>query len=94
MRIVFAVLLAAAAVASPAHARHGEDDRRTTQQSVAVSREQALATARTEGVVRVREVKLRDGLWKIEGWTSDARPIEVRIDGTTGAVLKREIYPR
>lgn len=93
-RIVLAFSLACILAApAPALARHGDRDRGAAQ-AVAVTQAQAVATARDAGVARVREVKLREGRWKVEGWTGNGQPIEVEIDAGTGAVVKRETYPR
>lgn len=93
-RIVLFGAIAAALLMTPvAEARRGGDDDRSAQQAT-VKHDQAVATARAEGVARVREVKLREGRWKVEGWAADGRAIEVEIDATSGAVLKVEFYGR
>jgi uncharacterized membrane protein YkoI len=91
--ILFAAIAAALLVTPVAEARRGGDDDRPAQQAT-VTRDQAVATARAEGIVRVREVKLREGRWKVEGWAADGRALEVEIDATSGAVLKVEFYTR
>jgi uncharacterized membrane protein YkoI len=94
VRAVLLVLMAASVAApGPALARRGGDDR-AVQQTVAIPRAQAVETARAEGVARLREVKLRDGRWKVEAWTTAGQPIEVEIDAATGVLLKGETYPR
>ncbi len=85
-------LVAAFALAQPALAerRGGRDDRSAS--SFQISREQAEATARAEGIVDIWEVKARRGVWKFEGADVDGRKLEVSINGQTGAVVKREVY--
>lgn len=92
MRLCLSLLVVALLASPPALARHGRDDHRGAAGRVTVSQEAAVERARAEGVARLREVKLRDGRWKVEGWTSQGRAIEVEIDAATGAVVKREIY--
>jgi uncharacterized membrane protein YkoI len=95
MRKVLLALLAAATMAAApvAEARHGRrGDDRGAQGPVNISHDQAVAIARQNGLVRVRETDLRDGLWKVEGWHSNGRTMEIRISAATGAVVKLEFY--
>ncbi len=107
--VPMSLALAFAAVLSQAPtvalARHGSDDHPSGHHSsshhtgattvqTAVSRDAAVTIARDQGVARVREVKLRDGHWEIEGWVQDGRRIEVDVHAGTGDVLKRETYAR
>lgn len=91
--LAIAVLAAVCAVATPALAdRRGGRDDSAHAEHAAVTREQAIETARQQGVATVREVRLRDGVWKVEGHTDGGRAIEVEIDAHSGAVVKRELY--
>lgn len=95
MRRVLAILAlaAASAVATPATAHsHGGRDDRSNAERVAISRDQAIETARAQGVATIREVDLRDGNWNVEGYTDSGRRIEVEIDARSGQVVKRELY--
>lgn len=84
-----ALALALALGPAPALAHHSAEHERAAP--VRVSRERAAAIAAEQGVTRVREIELRRGRWKVEGFAADGRVIEVEIDAQTGAVLKREI---
>ncbi|MDX2234047.1 MAG: PepSY domain-containing protein [Hyphomonadaceae bacterium] len=88
--IVGAAALAATAWPAPAEARRGGRDGEVV--AATVTREAAIETARGLGLIRVREVKLRDGLWKVEGWSAEGLDVEVEIDAGSGAVVKHEIY--
>jgi uncharacterized membrane protein YkoI len=91
--ILTATFVLAAATPALAH-RHGGDDhsQHQQQQQTAISQERAVEIAREQGVATVREVKMDDGAWKVEGTTSEGRRIEVEINPQTGAVVKRELY--
>ena len=91
MMILTAAFALAAATPALAH-RHGGDDHSQHQQQAAISQERAVEIAREQGVATVREVKMDDGNWKVEGTTSEGRRIEVEINPQTGAVVKRELY--
>lgn len=87
-----ALLLIAGTAVSPAFAHKGGDDRGQSSASFSVSREQALAAARNEGLVDLWESKARRGEWKFEGADADGFKLEVSIDGHTGQVVKVERY--
>ena len=92
-RIIALAALSAAALAAPALADHrGGHDHGAAQQQAGISQERALEIARGQGVATVEEVKLEEGLWEIEGRTSEGRRIEVEINAENGAVVKRELY--
>lgn len=87
-------MLAAVCATAPAEARRGErEDRGAGVQEVKVSRENAIAIAHELGLIRLHEVKLRDGRWEVEGWREDGLRIEVEVHAGTGAVVKHEVYP-
>ena len=94
--MVRSALLAVAAslcVTAPAFADHGRGgDEAATHVHAAVPQARALEIAAAQGVARVREVELRRGVWKVEGFTAQGRAIEVEIDAHSGEVVKREFY--
>jgi uncharacterized membrane protein YkoI len=93
MRLLFAALLGFTLTAAPALAhRHGDEERSAPTSHAAISQQRALEIAAEQGVVRVREVELRRGVWKVEGYTAQGQQIEVEIDPHSGAVVKRELY--
>lgn len=51
-----------------------------------VTAEQAVAIARSVGLVRVTEVECDDGEWEVEGHDASGREIEVEIDSRTGRI--------
>ena len=55
-----------------------------------VSAEQAIAIARSVGLVRVTEVECDDGEWEVEGYDARGREIEVEIDSRTGRITDVE----
>lgn len=75
---------------APALSKEGDDKRAAAGFEVNVA--DALEIAAAEGIVEVREVKARRGLWKIEGADSSGAKLEIEIDGETGEVVKRERY--
>jgi len=84
---------AIALIATPALADHrggGHDHGPQTQAEI--GQERALEIARGQGVATVDEIKLDEGLWEIEGRTSEGRRIEVEINAQNGAIVKRELY--
>ena len=74
----------------PALAKDGDDKRSSA--GFEVTQTEAIEIAADEGIVEVREVKARRGVWKIEGTDSSGTKLEVEIDGETGEVVKRERY--
>lgn len=85
--------LGAVALATPALADHrGGHDHGAAHDHAAITQERALEIARGQGVATVEEVKLEEGLWEVEGRTSDGQRIEVEINAANGAVVKRELY--
>lgn len=79
-------LVAAAFFAAAAYA----DDaaHRTASPPLAVTQEQAIATAKAQGMVRVEDIELDDGKWEVEGRTESGREIEVDVSARTGEVLR------
>lgn len=75
---------------APALAKDGDDKGSTA--SFEVTQTEAIEIAVAEGIVEIREVKARRGVWKIEGADSSGAKLEVEIDGETGEVVKRERY--
>ena len=51
-----------------------------------IGRQQAIAIARSVGLVRVEEVECDDDEWEVEGWDARGREIEVEIDARTGRI--------
>jgi uncharacterized membrane protein YkoI len=55
-----------------------------------VTRAQAIETAASVGLVRVKEVDCDDGEWEVEGWNAAGREMEVEIDARTGRIKEIE----
>jgi uncharacterized membrane protein YkoI len=89
-RLLIAAALAFG-VASPALADHQGGHHDHGASHAAISQARALEVASAQGVTRVREIELRRGVWKVEGFTAAGRAIEVEIDAQSGAVVKREL---
>jgi len=91
MRLMLAAL-AVVVTATPALAGPGEYRGRVEPYvEASVSREQAAAIAFEQGVFDIHQIRLRSGVWRVEGQTNNNQNIEVEIDAQSGAVLKREI---
>ena len=73
-----AVILAGLA-AAPTPARADDDCR-------GISRAEAIAVARTVGLVRVTEVECDDDEWEVEGRDGSGREMEVEISARTGRI--------
>lgn len=83
--------LALVATVSPALAHHTAEHEEGGAQHAAITQARAAEIAAAQGVARVRESRLRRGVWKVEGHTADGREIEVEINAHTGEVVKREV---
>jgi uncharacterized membrane protein YkoI len=59
-------------------------------QAQAISIEQATKIAREAGLVVIREIELDDGRWEIEGRNQAGERRELKIDATSGKVLRNE----
>lgn len=79
-------LFTLAAASLPAFAARADDD---DDCRGGISRAQAVAIARSVGVVRVEEVECDDDEWEVEGRDASGREIEVEISARTGRI--REI---
>lgn len=79
--------LAAPLAISPAYADRHDAHRGQHAQAPAITVDRAVEIARTQGLVRLQEAKLDDGVWEIEGRMRDNRKIEVDVHATTGAIL-------
>ncbi len=55
-----------------------------------ISRAQAIAIARSVGLVRVTEVECDDDEWEVEGRDARGRKMEVEIDARTGRIKEIE----
>ena len=56
-----------------------------------VSKDEAVAIARGEGLEKLREAERDDGRWEVEGCDAQSREIEVYVDARSGEILKIEI---
>ena len=65
-------------------------DQRAKERGFAINHVQAIAIARSHGLVTLREIDLEDDdEWKVEGRTAEGREIEVELSARDGKV--REI---
>ncbi|MBY9066352.1 PepSY domain-containing protein [Hyphomonas sp. WL0036] len=56
-----------------------------------VSKDEAVAIARTQGLVKLHEAERDDGRWELEGCDAQSREIEIDVDARTGDIVKIEI---
>lgn len=92
MRGAFLALALAGAGLAPASAGEGKDEAAISERRLAVSEHEAMEIAAAEGVMEVREIKVKRGQWKIEGTDGDGHKVELIIDGDSGEVVKLERY--
>lgn len=86
MRTVTIALAATLGFAAPviAAAAPGQDSNRARG---AISANEAMAIARSHGVVRVTDVDRDDGRWEVEGRDRRGRELEVHINIRNGRVI-------
>ena len=80
--LAFAALLAAAPALAQAPA--------PTAPLPEISLEQARRIAMENGVLRIEEIKLDDGVWEIEGRDNAGAEIEMNLRAIDGAIVKIE----
>lgn len=56
----------------------------------AISMEEARRIASENGVVRIEDIKLDNGKWRIEGRDSTGAEIEINLRASDGTVIKTE----
>lgn len=56
-----------------------------------LSQEQAIEIASKQGMAHVKEIKLDDGEWEIEGCSADGRELEIDLHSRTGDILKYDL---
>jgi len=44
------------------------------------------------GVIAIRKIEFDDGAWKVEGRDREGRRVEMKIDPSTGEIIKLERY--
>jgi Peptidase propeptide and YPEB domain len=44
------------------------------------------------GVIAIRKIEYYDGAWKVEGRDREGRRVEMKIDPSTGEIIKLERY--
>jgi hypothetical protein len=90
MKKLVAASVAALFIAAPAPLAFAYDEVRYFG-GPSVSLDDAIAIAQAYGLVYLKEVKLDDGEWEVEGCTADGGEIEVEIHAHTGQLLELEI---
>jgi Peptidase propeptide and YPEB domain len=82
-----AMLLTVLALAAPAAAQNvifvpGTGVTAAVAQDIAVG----------NGVIAIRKIEFDDGAWKVEGRDREGRRVEMKIDPSTGEIIKLERY--
>ena len=75
MRVIPALIAFSLAFASPALA-------------YPVSIEEVRDMAFDKGIVKIKEIKLDEGVWEIEGKDATGQEIEMEVDAASGAIIK------
>lgn len=91
MKRALAMAIIGLAIAAPAPFAFADDDGDDRGGSFRISRAEAVDIARSNGVLRIDEVKRDDRVWEIEGCIRDGREIEIDIHGNSGKILEREV---
>jgi uncharacterized membrane protein YkoI len=42
----------------------------------------------SKGIVKIEEIELDDGIWEIEGWDAGGHEIEMKVDASSGQIVK------
>ena len=77
MRVTLAFITVSLALIAPA-----------TAQPVDI--EDVRAMAFDKGIVAIEEVKLKRGIWKVEGTDASGHEIEMKVDSASGAIVELE----
>jgi hypothetical protein len=77
MRLALAFIATSLALVAPA-----------TAQPVDI--EDVRAMAFDKGIVAIEEVKLKRGIWKVEGTDASGHEIEMKVDSASGAIVALE----
>jgi hypothetical protein len=85
--LIPATLLASLAMATPAAAQNvifvpGTGVTAAVAQDIAVG----------NGVIAIRKIEFDDGAWKVEGRDREGRRVEMKIDPSTGEIIRLERY--
>jgi hypothetical protein len=85
--LIPAMLLASLAIGTPATAQNvifvpGTGVTAAVAQDIAVG----------NGVIAIRKIEFDDGAWKVEGRDREGRRVEMKIDPSTGEIIKLERY--
>ena len=75
MRVIPALIVLSLAFASPALA-------------YPVSIEEVRDMAFDKGFVKIKEIELDDGVWKVEGKDATGHELEMEVDAASGAIIK------
>jgi len=73
MRVTLAFVATSLALVAPAAAQP-------------VDIEDVRAMAFAKGIVTIEEVKLKRGIWKVEGTDASGHEIEMKVDSASGAI--------
>lgn len=98
VRIALRTLALAALLAMPASFAQAQIQAQVQPQAPApiqpgepaISMEEARRIAGENGVVRIEEIKLDNGQWRIEGRDSTGAEIEINLRASDGTVIKTE----
>lgn len=80
----------AALLAAPAGIAIAQAPAPITPQVPPISMDQARRIAQDNGMMRIDEIELDDGVWEVEGRDSASAKIEINLRATDGAVIKVE----
>ena len=85
--LIPAMLLASLAMATPAAAQNVIFVP-ATGVTAAVAQDIAVGN----GVIAIRKIEFDDGAWKVEGRDREGRRVEMKIDPSTGEIIRLERY--
>jgi uncharacterized membrane protein YkoI len=86
LSVVAALAAGTASALTPAAAGDRLAQNRAEARKESVSRAEAIAIARRQGVDRIQRIEYVGNGWLIEGFTRDGRRVEMMIDARTGQV--------
>lgn len=81
-------LAAALCAAVIAHTPVMADDRNDQPGSTDISMEDAREAVEDAGYTRISGMEFDDGAWEVEAHDSEGRAVDVKVDATTGEIIK------
>lgn len=84
------ILALAALLSAPAGMALAQAPAPTSPQVAPISLDQARRIAQENGMMRIDEIELDDGIWEVDGRDSAGAKIEIDLRATDGFVVKME----